>query len=155
MQKYKHKYKMVINPISKPAILTLYKDNRLFKSFKLDGFVSDGLCHKFNEINKKYPISEVIYVNGPGSYMGIKLTFIMLKSLNILKGTPFYGCLGFELNNNKPIKAMGKLYFVKEKEIIITKKFDEPISQEFIEPEDWNSIKKSLINEPIYNIPAV
>ncbi len=148
-------YKLLINPISSPAILALYCNNRLIESFELDGFISDNLCREFNKLDKKYKITEVIYVNGPGSYMGIKLTFIMLKSLNILRGVPFAGCLGFELNENRPIKAMGRLYFVKEKETIITKRIDEAVSQRFIVPKYWDSIKKSSSNEPLYTIPAV
>ncbi len=87
--------------------------------------------------------------------MGIKLTFIILETLKILKGIEFFGTLGFELNGNSPIKAMGKLYFIKEKENIITKKFDEIIEQRFITPERWSLISKSSTNRPLYNIPAV
>ncbi len=148
-------YKLLINPISSPLLLALYKDDTLLKSWQVDGYVSDSLVEELKKILDEYKISEIIYANGPGSYMGVKLTYILLKTLEIIKEIPFFGALGFELNNNLPIKAMGKLYFIKEKETIITKKFDEAIEQNFFAPKRWSEIKKSSTNEPLYNIPAV
>jgi tRNA A37 threonylcarbamoyladenosine modification protein TsaB len=155
MREHLQGFSLLINPISSPVQIAIYKDGKLFKSFEKEGFVSDFLIDLLEEITKEYKLNEIIYVNGPGSYMGVKLTFVALKTLEIVKDIPFFGTLGFELNGNKPIKAMGKLYFIKEKENIITKKIDEVIKESFFVPVSWNQIKKTKTNEPLYHIPSV
>jgi tRNA A37 threonylcarbamoyladenosine modification protein TsaB len=155
MRKHLQEYKLLINSISSPLQFGLYKDDKLFKSWEVNSFISDILVEELNSLLKEYKISEIIYTNGPGTFMGIKLTFITLRSLEIIKGVPFFGTLGFELNNNRPIKAMGKLYFIKEKENIITKKFEEMPKAEFVLPNLWSQIKKSKEKEPLYYIPSI
>ena len=87
--------------------------------------------------------------------MAIKLTYIILRSLEILKGIPFTGCNAFDLNGQKPIKAMGKLYFIKENNTIITKKFDEALEQRFDLPSMLSEVTVSNNNKPLYILPAV
>jgi tRNA A37 threonylcarbamoyladenosine modification protein TsaB len=148
-------YNLLINSISSPMMLGLYKGGVLYRVWRLEGYVSETLLSKLYEIERSYPLKEIIYVNGPGSYMGIKLTFIILETLKIIKGVEFFGTLGFELNGNRPIKAMGKLYFVKEGEKILTKKFDEMVEQNFTLKERWGSISISETDRPFYHISAV
>jgi hypothetical protein len=50
---------------------------------------------------------------------------------------------------------MGKIYFIKEKENIITKKFDKVVEQEFSIPTNLKSIKLLDNNRPMYVLPAV
>ncbi len=87
--------------------------------------------------------------------MAIKLTYITVRSLEILKDIKFSGCDAFSLNNQNPIKAMGKLYFVKDKSKIVTKEFDEVLNQEFKLPKELNKITILDSNRPLYIIPAV
>lgn len=87
--------------------------------------------------------------------MAVKLTYIILKSVEIIKGIPFYGCSAFSFNEARPIKAMGNLYFVKEKETIITKKFEELIDQKFTLPTMLNSVKIEDASIPNYLLSAV
>ncbi len=87
--------------------------------------------------------------------MATKITYVLLKTINILKDIPIYSTVGFELNRGKPIKALGKLYFVKEKENIITRKFSESIEEKFFMPKKLDSIKISRDIEPNYLISAV
>jgi hypothetical protein len=75
--------------------------------------------------------------------------------LEILKNISFYGCDAFSLNNQNPIKAMGKLYFIKEKETIITKKFDEAVEQRFQLPSLISDVVILDSNKPLYLLPAV
>ena len=104
---------------------------------------------------KKYNYSRLIYTNGPGSYMAIKLTYITLRSLEILKGIAFDGCDAFDLNKQNPIKAVGKLYFIKENNTIITKKFDEVVEQRFELPSMLSEVTILNDNKPMYILPAV
>jgi len=150
-----HRYELLINPISIPLQVALYDNQKCIKRYKLDGRTSDVLLEKVEEIHSEYNISKIIYVNGPGSYMAIKLTYIMLRTIELISGTPFYGCSAFELNNNNPVRAMGSLYFIKEKETIITQKFDQKIEQEFWVPDNLSAVALAESNKPNYILPAV
>ncbi len=50
--------------------------------------------------------------------MGIKVTYLFLKTLSIVKNIPLLAIDGFFFNENHPIKAVGKLYFVKNSNTI-------------------------------------
>ena len=107
------------------------------------------------DISQRYNYQRVIYTNGPGSYMAIKLTYITLRSLQIINKIKIDACDAFSLNNQNPIKAMGKLYFIKEKDTIITKKFDEAVEQQFKLPSMLSEVTILTNNEPLYILPAV
>ena len=152
----KEGYTLAINPLSNPLIMALYdKKGELFREWELKGYASDNLVEELDKILKEFEIKRIIYANGPGSYMGIKLCYIALKTLELTKGIPFNGCSAFIFSENRPIKAMGKLYFIKEKETIITEKFDEVIPQIFRMPKQVADIKVQDFNYPDYRIPAV
>ena len=87
--------------------------------------------------------------------MAVKLTYIILKTIEIIKKIPFEGCSAFALNGNKPVKAMGNLYFVKEKETIITQKFDQAIPQKFSLPSSLETLAIDKASTPNYVLPAV
>ncbi len=100
-------------------------------------------------------VERFIYTSGPGSHMATKICYTLLKSVEVLKGVPFFAISGFALNGNEPIKALGKLYFIKEKENIITKKFQEPLKSNFFMPDSLESLELLESNEPDYHIAAV
>ena len=155
MQKVSHSYRLLIISISNPLRLGLYEDDLLVEEVESSKKTSDILMVLIKDIIDRYDISSIIYSHGPGSYMSIKLTYIILKSIEIVKGIPFYGCSAFLLNDGKPIKALGKLYFIKEKETIITKKFDEVVPQEYRLPQDISNLEVTLGSVPDYQLPAV
>ena len=155
LKKPSHKFELLINSISNPLMVGCYEKGILIDSVIKDGKTSDILLPILDELLKKYDISRMIYANGPGSYMAIKITYVTLKTIEILKGIELKACSAFELNDFKPIKAIGSLYFIKEKETIITKKLEQPVESKFDLP---HSIKHLVIEEscvPEYIIPAV
>jgi len=150
-----HSHKVLIISISSPLLVGVYRDDRLMESFSSEKKTSEILLPLLDDVLKKYDIGQIIYTRGPGSYMAIKLTYIMLKTIEIVKGIPCLGCSGFALNGEKPIKAIGNLYFIKEKETIMTKKFEQPVNAPFALPQ---SIQDLVIDEesiPEYMLPAV
>ena len=152
----KKTFSLLINPIASPLRFALYDpEGRWTESWEVEGYVSDHLIGELDRTLSVRQIGKILYVNGPGSYMGIKLTYITLRTLELLRGIPFEGVSAFSLNGNRPLKAMGKLYFVKEKETIITRKFDETIPQEFRIPEHLSAIEVARERAPDYRIPAV
>jgi len=148
-------YQILIVSISSPLLIGVYKDGQLIEKIETKEKTSEILLKKLTELSLKYNYAHIVYTNGPGSYMAIKLTYITLRSLEILKGITFSGCNAFDLNGNKPIKAVGKLYFIKEKETIITKKFDEAVEQRFELPSMLSEVTIINDNKPMYILPAV
>lgn len=148
-------YQILIISIASPLLIGVYKDGELIDKVESEAKTSEVLLKILTELSQKYDYTHVLYTNGPGSYMSIKLTYITLRSLEILKGLTFDGCDAFDLNGDNPIKAMGKLYFIKEKETIITKKFDEAIEQQFKLPSMLSEVTILNDNKPLYILPAV
>ena len=146
---------IIINTIAKPMQIGFYKDNNLIETKEYEGLTSDILLPILNSILKEYNIEKVIYTNGPGSHMATKIAFVLLKTLQIIKDIPILSINAFELNNNKPIKALGKLYFIKEKENIITKRFEKEPSSNFYMPSSLEGLELSNSIEPKYEIGAV
>lgn len=146
---------VLVISIATPIQIGVYKEGRLIESISKEGMTSDILPVLFKDILARYEIDKLLYVNGPGSYMAIKVAYIFLKSLSIVKDIPLLSCDGFEFNENSPIKALGKKYFIKK---------DGNISIEFIDEKDLRDFKlpkmleRTLFSEeslPSYNLPAV
>jgi len=148
-------YEVLIVSIASPLLIGVYEDGVLIETVESNQKTSEILLKILVELYEKYHYRRIVYSSGPGSYMAIKLTYITLRSLEILKGIPFDACEAFELNGNTPIKAMGKLYFIKEKETIITKKFDEVLEQRFSLPSMLSEVTLLDNNRPLYILPAV
>ena len=147
--------KVLINSISQPIQIGLYRDDVCIERIELEGQTSEVLLPIIESLMERYDIERFIYANGPGSHMAIKLTYIALRTIELLSEIPFSSCSAFELNSAKPLKAMGKLYFIKEKETIITQKFEEAVEQSFELPDSLDSIVISNENLPNYQLPAV
>ena len=147
---------LLINPIAVPMQIGCYGDDgRQVCSRPIEGRASDVLLGALEALMEEFSVTRIIYVSGPGSYMAIKLTYIALATLEVLREIPFAGCSAFALNGGMPVRAMGSLYFVKEKETIITKKFDEHIPQEFGLPSYLGDCEPQPTNTPLYILPAV
>ncbi|PTB86058.1 hypothetical protein C9925_02325, partial [cyanobacterium G8-9] len=128
------KYTLLIISISSPLLLGVYEDDKRIETISSELKTSEILLPTIMNILDKYDISKIIYTRGPGSYMAIKLTYIILKTIEIVRDIKCFGCSGFALNGNQPIKAIGNLYFIKEKETIITKKYEQPVNAPFALP---------------------
>jgi len=148
-------YAVLIISIASPLLLGVYRDGELVEKIETSEKTSEILLKKLSELSLKYNYNHLIYTNGPGSYMAIKLTYITLRSLEILKGITFDGCDAFDLNKQNPIKAVGKLYFIKENNTIITKKIDEAVEQRFELPSMLSEVTILNNNKPMYILPAV
>lgn len=149
------RYELLIISISSPLILGVYEDNMLIETLSSDLKTSEILLPLIKECLDKYDISTIIYTRGPGSYMAIKLTYIMLKTIEIMQGIKCVGCSGFALNGGEPIKAVGNLYFIKEKETIITKKYEQPVNVKFTLPQSIQDLELDEESTPDYILPAV
>lgn len=149
------KYQLLLISIASPLLIGVYKDGELIESFSSEKKTSEILLPLLKECMDRYDLNSIIYTRGPGSYMAIKLTYIMLKTIEITKGIKTLGCSAFALNGGAPIKAVGNLYFTKEKETIITKKFEQPVEACFTLPQSIHDLPLDEESTPEYVIPAV
>lgn len=87
--------------------------------------------------------------------MAIKITYIFLRTLSITKNIKLFASDGFNFNNNSPIKAMRKMYFVKKDGKIDTQFFEEDQICEFVLPKTIELENFNTDVEPLYILPAV
>lgn len=150
-----HNYELLIISLSTPLLIGVYKEGELVEKISSDKKTSEILLPLIIELIDRYRVNAIIYTRGPGSYMAIKLTYIMLKTIEITRGIACIGCSGFTLNGEEPIKAAGNLYFIKEKETIMTKKFEQPVNVPFILPQSLQNLELDKVSTPEYILPAV
>ena len=148
---------VVVICISSPVLVGVYCNDELIETMARDEKISDILPALFEELMAKYTVASATYTNSPGSFLGIKLTYIFLKTLSLTQDLKVYALSGFHVNNNAPIRAyMGK-YFIKQKDGKITIS-DIPINEqksEFTLPKILNKTILSTDIDPIYVSPAV
>ena len=149
------KVDIVLIALSSPIQIGIYEDEKLIDVISSDKKSSDILAPIFNSIFKKYEVQRLVYANGPGSFMAIKVSYIFLKSISILKNIPLFATDAFYFNNNQAIKAIGKLYFVKVSSEIKTQKLEIIPEVNFTFPSiiDFNEFSSS--STPLYCIGAV
>jgi len=141
--------------LSSPILIGVYEDNRLVKTIKSNEKSSDVLPLLFEDLLKEYSIKNLFYANGPGSFMAIKVAYIFLKSLSVLKKIPLFARDAFYFNKNQPIKAIGKLCFVKIDAEIKTQKFETVPEMKFTLPYELDYNEFSTDTMPLYKIGAV
>lgn len=151
------KVTLLVISISSPILVGIYKNNSLIDAISSEGKTSDVLPSIFHELLEKYFIENIYYVNGPGSYMAIKISYIFLKTLSITKNIPLKSASGFIFNDNSPIKALGKKYFFNGQDDKITLDFIESVEElkKFRLPNDISTIVFSEDTLPNYHLPAV
>ncbi len=141
--------------LSSPILIGIYKDGDLVEEIRSEGMSSDVLADIFDSLLKRYTFSTFIYAKGPGSFMGIKVTYLFLKTLSITLKIPLLATDAFFFNQNSPIKAYGKLYFVKNSTTIELEPIVSPEIIAFTLPSSIDLEKFDSDNLPYYGIDAV
>jgi tRNA A37 threonylcarbamoyladenosine modification protein TsaB len=141
--------------LSSPILVGIYKDGDLVEEIRSEGMSSEVLAEIFDSLLQRYTFSNLIYAKGPGSFMGIKVTYLFLKTLSITKKIPLLATDAFFFNQNGPIKAVGKLYFVKNSSTIELEPLVSPEVIAFTLPKNIDLEKFDSDNLPYYGIDAV
>ena len=148
---------ILVISVTNPILIGIYKDNILINSISQEGKTSDILPIIFDSLISKYNITSITYINGPGSFMAIKVSYIFLKTLCIVNDFKLFASSGFHYNKNSPIKALGKKYFFNTQDAKITLDFlnDNTVLYPFELPKMLDNNWLTENNEPNYNLPAV
>ena len=147
--------KLIVVALSTPLQIGIYHEDTLLETKVSQEHTSEVLPTLFQEILAKYSVEEMVYANGPGSFMSIKVSYLFLKTISIVKNIPFLAVDAFYFNKNAPIKAVGKLYFVKTSSQINTQTLQEVEPSEFILPEYYKRSDFHQDTAPSYGIDAV
>lgn len=146
----------LIIAIGSPVYVGIYdQQGQLIESIQDDGLGSDVLPSILEDVLHRYRLKCLIYANGPGSFMGIKVAYLFLKSLSIVQNIPLFAVDGFFFNENHPIKAVGKLYFVKNSNTISVEPLDNPVLKGFELPQTIEVKNFNTDSAPYYGIEAV
>ena len=146
----------IIIALGAPVCVGVYDaSGELVEEIVDTGVGSDVLPLIFDDLLKRYAFGRFVYANGPGSFMGIKVTYLFLRTLSIVKNIPLFAIDGFFFNDNSPIKAVGKLYFVKNSEVISLVPLEAPSVNGFTLPKTIDAKKFKSDNTPHYGIDAV
>ncbi len=105
-----------------------------------------------SELEKDFKPQRLIYANGPGSFMGIKISFLALQTLSIAKDLPLFAISGFKLNDFKPIAANKNLSFVYENGEILLQKAEPGV---FFLPQSLENLEFEKDNLANYFLPAL
>jgi len=151
----KQSVELLVIGITSPLLVGVYENSLLIETFKSEEKTSKALPKILYQINDKYSLTKLYYAKGPGSFMAIKVTYVMLKTFSIAMNIPLFACDAFFFNDNKPIKAVGKSYFVKEDKKIIIKKGYSFSDMAFKLPDSLDKTIFDTNSEPLYILPAV
>jgi hypothetical protein len=145
----------VVVSLSSPVLVGVYDNGTLIEEIRSEGMSSEVLAEIFDSLLIRYQFAHFIYAKGPGSFMGIKVTYIFLKTLSIVKNIPLLATDAFFFNQNRPIKAVGKLYFVKNSSTITLEPIESPEPGVFVLPQRIDLENFDSDNLPYYGIDAV
>jgi tRNA A37 threonylcarbamoyladenosine modification protein TsaB len=144
---------LVIIAIKSPLYIGIYENEELVETLKFEGKTSETLPVEFQKVYKKYKIRRVLFANGPGSFMAIKINYIFLKTISTVSGIELFGVDGFFFNSNTPIEAMNGMVFVKRDDEIVLEKGT--VESSFKLPKRFEVENYSKDIEPLYIIPAI
>lgn len=116
----------------------VYLGGNLIEQIKSDEKASESLGEILGLLSAKFEIGKIIYANGPGSFMGLKVAYLTLCTFCVARGLEFYGVDGFALNGAKPIRANKNMSFVLKNGAISLQRvepheFELPISLDGLE----------------------
>lgn len=148
-------HSLLVIALGESLLVGVYEYNKLIDKFEQKGYATELLPQIYEELRLKYSFSKLLYVNGPGSFMGIKISYIFLKTISIIEGMELFSRDGFYFNQNSPIKAYGKLYFIKDGENIVLKPHESVELHHFALPDELDIDIFSSNNLPYYGVDAV
>ncbi|KEA46070.1 glycoprotease [Campylobacter mucosalis] len=133
-------------------LVGLYSNGTKFDEIISSEHTSEALIEVLDELSQRYSITKIIYANTPGSFMGLKVAYVILKTFCLVKECEFYAVSGFELNGGGAIRANRSLSFVaKNNHIVLEQK--EPSG--FVLPQNLEILNLKKDTLPEYIIQAV
>jgi len=144
---------LVIIAIESPLLIGIYQNHTLIESLSIEGQTSEVLPIEFQKIQDRFKVERVLFANGPGSFMAIKINYVFLKTIASILDVELFSRDAFFFNSDSPIRALKNMYFVKRGEKIFIEKVVEFKKVEFSLPLKFEKEKYSKDIEPLYILP--
>ena len=132
-----------------PTQIGVYKNGKLSYALRSEEKAGDYLACAFSDIlQKEKKIDEILYANGPGSFLGLKLAYLFLSALAMTQAVNFFAIDIFEITREVP--ANKGFVFIKNKGSIST--VSGSLSCILL-PKHIDNLSKSSDLEPFYFLP--
>ena len=147
---------LLLFSVDSPIRAGIYRQKALVRTYEREGKVGEELYALLREILASYELDALYYLQGPGSFTAIKLSYVFLKTLSIARAIPLFGADSFTFNGGAPIHAYGDSYFVKESGKITLRRVRAPLEKIPCElPASLDSTLFTPNPAPLYILPAV
>ncbi len=146
---------LLVIGVSSPLLVGIYRNGELYEHFESDKKTSEALPSLLHDVRYRFNLESLYYAKGPGSFMAIKVTYVMLKTFAIAMDIPFYAADAFAFNRNTPLKAVGKSFFVKRGDTVEIECNIEAEPLPFRLPKRLDEVTFEADHEPMYVLPAV
>lgn len=144
---------LLVASFAKPTLIGVYSaQNELIRSFAEDGKITDFLYQITSEIDKNYLIKRLVYTQGPGSFMGLKLAYVFLASFAIARNIPFEAISSFAIASK--IHAHKNRWFVQNGDRVEVVEMADQTDLIAL-PRSIDSIAFESDKLPRYELPAV
>ena len=127
----------------------------LVRRYERTGQISQVLYPLFREIGAEFEVVALAYARGPGSFMGLKLGFVFLRSFAIAKKIPMRSASSFFFSAGAPIVATRhSAYLLSDDKISLCRLESAPENRmQLPKRVDFEALDEPL--EPLYIQPAV
>ncbi|WP_369407633.1 hypothetical protein [Sulfurospirillum tamanense] len=141
--------------LGSPLLVGVYHEGVLIQTERSTDKSSEALPRIMKTLLETFTCKGLYFARGPGSFMAIKVTYLFLKTLEIALGIPLKACDGFTFNGGQPIKAVGKLFFVKEHGKITTEFLKDEQESNWELPLRLDTATFGQDTSPLYHLPAL
>ncbi|WP_201352572.1 hypothetical protein [Hydrogenimonas urashimensis] len=146
---------LLVVGVASPILVGIYENKKLRESFRSEEKMSKALPPILHDVRYRYDLEALYYTKGPGSFMAIKVAYVMLQTFSTALNIPLYATDAFAFNDNAPIKAIGTSCFVKKGGAIVIEKGCPKTDSRFVLPARLESEMFSDETDPLYILPAV
>lgn len=136
--------------LSSPLLVGVYENSILKETLENQKPSSDAIIELLETLSNKYKIERILYANGPGSFMGLKVAYVILKIFCDTKSIEFGAISAFALSQ-KISARKGFCFVLKDDKIIMEKGQGESL----LLPKSLNELKISDDTLPNYILDAV
>ncbi|GHV10482.1 glycoprotease [Campylobacterota bacterium] len=141
---------------TRPTRLAIYgEDGGVIEQFQSDLPLTESLYDAIKAFDEAYAIERVLYARGPGSFMGLKLGYLFLRSFALGRGIDFLAADSFALSGGAPIHSHSKRWFVLENGSAAIRSFDSAPAEVLSPPERLDLTLFSAETAPNYILSAV
>ena len=146
---------LLILSLGTPLLLGVYVNGELREEKRLEGKAGDLLPPAVEELDGRYRWKRILFARGPGSFMAVKIGYLFARTFAVARDLELAGTDAFAFNGGAPIKATGKMHYVKEGEAIRMAALESAATAPFLLPQTLYDLPFDQPPTPLYVAPPV